>query len=192
MASKGTSLLLADVADEESTSEYVAVEPCSICLTDYAEGDVLCWSQNSRCKHCFHKECAIEWLLKHEECPLCRHNYLSLDGDDELSGEGAGLPSAAREGDTPSEAQPILRGMNLLFLLSRLQLLSDERPNTTIRLEDVELTNGRRGTLEFRRSTAATAIDVGGQGFIMSLRDIEDVDEEAPSRRNGVQVNTTR
>lgn len=56
---------------------------CAICMEEYREGDEICWSHNERCLHAFHRECIIEWLIRHDDCPCCRHNFLSLDDDPE-------------------------------------------------------------------------------------------------------------
>jgi hypothetical protein len=59
-------------------------ECCSICLEPYEVGDVVAGMKSKhkkttskqkkeqRCKHWFHKECILEWLQDHDECPLCR------------------------------------------------------------------------------------------------------------------------
>ena len=52
---------------------------CAICLNDYEIGDEICWSQNDLCNHAFHKECMMEWLLRHKECPCCRNIYIPQD-----------------------------------------------------------------------------------------------------------------
>jgi len=54
---------------------------CSICLSSYEEGEEICWSPNTRCVHVFHKKCIVEWLIKHDNCPCCRNNYLGDDKD---------------------------------------------------------------------------------------------------------------
>jgi Ring finger domain len=54
------------------------LEPCSICLTEYNDGDEICWSHNDKCNHFFHKACIQTWLLTHEECPCCRRDFLCL------------------------------------------------------------------------------------------------------------------
>jgi hypothetical protein len=49
---------------------------CSICLTDFEDEQDVCTSKNIDCKHVFHLSCMMEWLMHHDECPLCRHDYL--------------------------------------------------------------------------------------------------------------------
>lgn len=208
-------LVLTDVADAKCTSKYVCSEPCAICLTEYEEGEVMCWSQNSRCAHTFHKECAVQWLLRNEECPLCRHNYLSFGDEDEETSidrqtedtetrnDSATLPRTMNGNTTTinnnnseltdamsrslsailggphddtdntqsSNAQEFMRGVRLFYVLSRLQSLADTRPNTTIRLEDVELANGRRGNLEIRRGTDGEMGEPTASGLNVSVSD---------------------
>jgi hypothetical protein len=68
---------------------------CSICLEHYAPGDVVArmrclpaatddddgkesdantttTTTTKRCKHWFHKDCIMQWLENHDECPMCR------------------------------------------------------------------------------------------------------------------------
>lgn len=147
---KKGALLLADVMDAEATTKLDSVEPCAICLNDYQVDDILCWSQSQRCKHIFHRDCMEEWLLRQNECPCCRGNYLSLGDDDEDTEPNRGM-GRNLNGRTPDDAAAFLRGMNLFYLLSRLQTLAESQgPNTTIRLEGLELADGRRGSLEIQ------------------------------------------
>jgi hypothetical protein len=70
-------------------------------LSEYEEGDEICLSHNDLCNHIFHRECIQEWLLRHDECPCCRHNYLSLLDSDQDEEQGSmprtsgGLPVAS-------------------------------------------------------------------------------------------------
>lgn len=69
---------------EKAGDEKTDARPqCAICLLDYADGDAICWSHNSRCSHHFHKGCMVEWLKSNNECPLCRNNYLALSDDEQ-------------------------------------------------------------------------------------------------------------
>jgi len=42
---------------------------CSVCLGEYAAGDVL---SSLPCGHQFHRSCAHKWLTRSKQCPLCR------------------------------------------------------------------------------------------------------------------------
>jgi hypothetical protein len=55
MNPKLITLCLSDVVDEENTSKVLTEYVCPICLVEYAEGEVICWSQNSKCHHYFHR-----------------------------------------------------------------------------------------------------------------------------------------
>lgn len=80
------------LGDEEiqQQQQSSSLEPCSICLADYDDGDDICWSQNDKCNHFFHKECIQTWLLTHEECPCCRQDFLHLWGDEDDDEVGGG------------------------------------------------------------------------------------------------------
>jgi Ring finger domain len=49
---------------------------CAVCLCNYKAGDRVCESSSSCCKHIFHEACMASWLLKRDECPLCRQKYI--------------------------------------------------------------------------------------------------------------------
>ena len=70
-------------------------EPCTICLNDYVDGDEICCSHNRDCCHVFHRDCILEWLIRHGECPICRQDYLAPEeeSDDE---EEPSTPQARR------------------------------------------------------------------------------------------------
>mmetsp|Transcript_20173 Transcript_20173/g.30333 ORF Transcript_20173/g.30333 Transcript_20173/m.30333 type:complete len:320 (+) Transcript_20173:1194-2153(+) len=48
---------------------------CSICLEDFEVDQLIGWSRNPNCHHVFHKDCIIEWLSTHNDCPVCRNVY---------------------------------------------------------------------------------------------------------------------
>jgi len=62
--------------DDESTDANV----CPICLCEYEMGDMLVVSKY--CTHAFHKDCILEWLENHDDCPLCRVGMVT---DSEMS-----------------------------------------------------------------------------------------------------------
>lgn len=59
---------------------------CAIFLEKYKAGDEICWSKNKHCPHAFHLDCITEWLMKSDDCPMCRENYLE-DADADSSDE---------------------------------------------------------------------------------------------------------
>jgi hypothetical protein len=55
---------------------------CIVCLSGYDEGDTIVWSNNEECKHAFHDECILIWLVKNQNgtpCPCCRCEFTDLD-----------------------------------------------------------------------------------------------------------------
>lgn len=62
-----------------STSSIYSSKECPICLETYKENDEICWSRNRNCTHAFHLDCMVDWLMIHDDCPLCRSNYLEVD-----------------------------------------------------------------------------------------------------------------
>lgn len=73
--------------DDSTTGDNV----CPICLCGYKKGDMLVVSNH--CTHCFHKDCILEWLDKHDECPICRVNMIT---DSELSRAATSLVGKTR------------------------------------------------------------------------------------------------
>jgi hypothetical protein len=50
---------------------------CAICLSPFKSQQLVCESNNSLCRHIFHKDCMVDWLMKnHDDCPMCREVYL--------------------------------------------------------------------------------------------------------------------
>ena len=49
---------------------------CSICLDEYAPGDLVSRAKKaSACHHLFHEHCITGWLMNHDDCPCCRTSY---------------------------------------------------------------------------------------------------------------------
>ncbi|XP_074576263.1 RING-H2 finger protein ATL70-like [Curcuma longa] len=51
-----------------------AASSCSICLSDFKEGEVL--RALTECGHSFHLQCVDPWLRSRPTCPLCRTSPL--------------------------------------------------------------------------------------------------------------------
>jgi hypothetical protein len=62
------------MADERKLHCFMT---CAVCLSDYVEGDTVCWSKNSSCRHVFHQHCLLPWLVSHDTCPSCRWNFFA-------------------------------------------------------------------------------------------------------------------
>lgn len=55
---------------------------CAVCLCCYEEGETVVWSSNRACKHAFHEECVMKWLIKMQDgtpCPCCRQEFTDVD-----------------------------------------------------------------------------------------------------------------
>ena len=63
-------------SDDDRNHEDEEENCCSICFGEYETGALLGVANNGHCQHMFHQECITEWLMKHEECPVCRRPYL--------------------------------------------------------------------------------------------------------------------
>lgn len=92
-----------DQTHEDNTVETVS-NICAICIDCYQQNDVIVWSNNPNCLHCFHKDCMIDYLAKTKmtaptisassrhgcgnnllpplpPCPTCRQTFLVLQDD---------------------------------------------------------------------------------------------------------------
>jgi len=61
-----------------SSKELYTTKSCFICLEPYKVGDNIFWSKNEKCCHVYHETCMLRWLMDHDDCPLCRNNYLNI------------------------------------------------------------------------------------------------------------------
>lgn len=57
---------------------------CAICLETFHNGEDICVAQNADCHHKFHMNCIFPWLLKSQDCPCCRRDYLTKIESDRL------------------------------------------------------------------------------------------------------------
>lgn len=60
---------------DQSTSVY-STKTCPICVEDYKFGDDIAWSRNEKCYHAYHTSCILEWLMDHDDCPMCRQDFV--------------------------------------------------------------------------------------------------------------------
>eukprot|EP00562_Extubocellulus_spinifer_P031742 CAMPEP_0178723394 /NCGR_PEP_ID=MMETSP0699-20121125/25520_1 /TAXON_ID=265572 /ORGANISM="Extubocellulus spinifer, Strain CCMP396" /LENGTH=437 /DNA_ID=CAMNT_0020374465 /DNA_START=611 /DNA_END=1926 /DNA_ORIENTATION=+ len=72
---------------------------CVVCTDQFKVGDTV--MRLPFCAHCFHEECAMTWLKKHNTCPMCRRE-LPTDDDEYESrrrADGRSHASAASSSD---------------------------------------------------------------------------------------------
>ena len=61
-----------DTRGGRDDSSTVGENVCSVCLEPFLPDQEVAWSKSLKCRHCFHADCLIPWLMKHDDCPLCR------------------------------------------------------------------------------------------------------------------------
>lgn len=64
--------------------DQTVVSQCVICVDSYSEGETIVWSNNKDCIHCFHQDCALDYLvylhdLQGTPCPVCRQPFIIPD-----------------------------------------------------------------------------------------------------------------
>ena len=69
-----TNQLHQDILSRKS-KDLIGVEECTICFQTYQEGDIIAFSENQKCLHYTHVDCITKWLMEHDSCPSCRHDY---------------------------------------------------------------------------------------------------------------------
>lgn len=62
----------------DSSSMHGSVLSCDICLLGFQVDQVVAWSRNTACSHCFHYRCIEDWLIRRPTCPSCRQDYVKL------------------------------------------------------------------------------------------------------------------
>ena len=68
-----------DDNDDNGVASPKAYPSCAICLERFHDGEDICSAQHKECPHEFHLECLFPWLLKSQDCPCCRRDYLSIE-----------------------------------------------------------------------------------------------------------------
>mmetsp|Transcript_35515 Transcript_35515/g.47674 ORF Transcript_35515/g.47674 Transcript_35515/m.47674 type:complete len:255 (+) Transcript_35515:64-828(+) len=90
------------VASNNSYNENI----CAICICDFEEGDIVTHGVN--CGHVFHKECVLEWLGKHNECPTCRRDMIRAD---KMTNAEKSTLSKERDDETASDSSDDLHAL---------------------------------------------------------------------------------
>ena len=135
-----SNLILIEHSDDDDGRQEGGERPsCTICLKQYEINEEICWSHNPDCNHFFHRGCIEEWLLRHNECPCCRNNYMipppsSLSSSSSttvsMMGENSDAHADAGMEDATRRPASFLRNRtseqnvdNRLFLLDMLQMM---------------------------------------------------------------------
>mmetsp|Transcript_11013 Transcript_11013/g.20115 ORF Transcript_11013/g.20115 Transcript_11013/m.20115 type:complete len:241 (-) Transcript_11013:89-811(-) len=108
-ASEGTESndsISSSLEQEATDDEEMPGITCHICLDQLNAGNLVSWSkQNSQCTHTFHKDCIMEWLLRHDDCPCCRQAIVT-EGFDRIMATS----NAESRGDNVSEGKDVEAG----------------------------------------------------------------------------------
>jgi Ring finger domain len=81
---------------------------CAICLERFKSGEDICTAQNKDCTHEYHLECIFPWLLKSQDCPCCRRDYLTVGADaSEAASSGGHGVSTDNAVPVPSLSLPL-------------------------------------------------------------------------------------
>ncbi len=67
----------------DSAASLYSPSTCPICIETYKMGEEIAWSFNEKCHHAFHLECISDWLMSHDDCPMCRLDYLNINESEE-------------------------------------------------------------------------------------------------------------
>ena len=70
------STLNIDRNDDTREDDLYSPRTCPICCEDFVVGDEIVWSKNEECYHAYHLDCIVPWLEDHNECPMCRNDYI--------------------------------------------------------------------------------------------------------------------
>lgn len=68
-----------DCAKDDATQSSEDEPHCSICLSEYEEGDTLVCLP---CTHIYHEDCVASWCTNHIRCPLCNFDLESVASEE--------------------------------------------------------------------------------------------------------------
>lgn len=77
-----------NTTDGYSGENHFSSPCCAICLKSYTVDDAICWSRNPKCSHHFHCSCIEIWLLRNDNCPMCREPYLDTHHHEDANHDG--------------------------------------------------------------------------------------------------------
>ncbi len=126
---------------------------CSVCLEPFLEGEEVAWSRQLTCNHCFHSSCLITWLMKHEDCPVCRAIFMNMNDFEDTTtcgGRSNGLES------TNHQHHPSVTTIDRSRLSSRSSFCKETEQGADIESSFI-ITNGQVVELHDGRGGGDTA-----------------------------------
>eukprot|EP00980_Cylindrotheca_fusiformis_P030946 scaffold25665_cov113-Cylindrotheca_fusiformis.AAC.6 len=174
---KKTDLYLYCMESQEMHCSSLELE-CLVCCEEFEEKDEICWSKNPQCNHAFHIQCIEPWFMQHDECPVCRNNYLATSEE-----------ICCDETCAVTESQSSLPSMNVSLVCS----LADKfrgawgrrhsgegniRNDSFANSQDISVFESEYGADEL---PAAQVLDDDSDEEFPSDQALEDIDEESPS-----------
>lgn len=156
-------------SDEGCNSE------CSICLTEFSKDDQVIVLP---CKHVFHKECGMHWLVEHNVCPVCRHE---LPTETEKNSNNNNGPSPVSSGEMPNSQNAVGSNEPQVGEARTASQRHDEHVPFTIRFVRRRTEPNDSGSASSSSSTTTTATTTTEQTADTSspstLRDADDLDQ---------------
>lgn len=111
---------------------------CSICLSDFQADETISWAKSKDCSHVYHEDCIIQWLEKHDECPLCRVNlFKRTDCEDDCEEPIAVLNENPEP--TPEPSTPPPTDSDEFYPMPTTPPLTDPEPTSAPRFRRLTL-----------------------------------------------------
>lgn len=96
---------------------------CSICLDSFELGHAVSWSRKLKCKHFFHSDCLVTWLMNHDDCPICRKVLIEdVDrlGDDGSKRKNRSISSCANKSSMEEKKDYLDSSSGIFFIVNGL------------------------------------------------------------------------